>query len=349
MRALSSGYETAEAARLKCYVAANGRDPRFPEDIKDYLTSRGFEVIGNPFSGKVSEDELIDLIKDVDGTLAANEPYTAKVFDSLPKLKIVSRVGVGFDTVDVKAATERGVIVTTSPVRELAQAMAEHTFALLLSFTKKVPQLNSDLRKGDWRPGYWGKQMTDLYGLTFGLFGVGRIGSEVAKRAKAFDMKLIYHDVVRREDLEKSLGMEYVSFDRLLAESDVLSLHTPLSPATKGIIDDAAFAKMKPSAILVNTARGAVVDEPALVRALETGRIAGACLDAYSLEPLAAPHPLHKLEDRLPNLVITPHLGYGARTGRAMIYYAATQMIDGVEGRVPQNMLNPEVIARRRH
>jgi len=257
---------------LKCYVAANGRDPRFPEDIKDYLTSRGFEVIGNPFSGRVSEDELIDLIKDVDGTLAANEPYTAKVFDALPKLKIVSRVGVGFDTVDVKAATERGGIVTTSPVHELAQAMAEHTFALLLSFTKKVPQLNSDLRKGDWRPGYWGKQMTDIYGLTFGLFGVGRIGSEVAKRAKAFDMKLIYHDVVRREDLEKSLGMEYVSFDRLLAESDILSLHTKLTPATRHMINAGNFPLIKPGALIVNTSRGELIELHALVGALKAGR-----------------------------------------------------------------------------
>jgi phosphoglycerate dehydrogenase-like enzyme len=226
--------------------------------------------------------------------------------------------------------------------------MAEHTFALLLSFMKKVPQTNASVRAGEWRTGAWGKELGDLYGLTFGLLGVGRIGSETAKRAKAFDMKLIYYDVVRREDLEKSLGMEYVSFDRLLAESDVLSVHTPLTPQTRGIINDAAFAKMKPSAILVNTARGAIVDEAALVRALEQGRIAGACIDAFSVEPLALPHPLYKLGDRLPNLVVTPHLGYGPRTGRAMMYLAANQMLDALAGKVPQNMLNPEVIPRRR-
>jgi phosphoglycerate dehydrogenase-like enzyme len=333
---------------LKCYVAPNSKDPRFPEDIKDYLTSKGIEVISNPYSGALTEDQLIELIKDADGTLASNEPYTAKVFDALPRLKIVSRVGVGYDAVDVKAATERGVIITTAPVPELAKSMAEHTFALLLAFCKKVPQTNAALREGDWRTGVWGKQIVDIYGLTFGLLGVGRIGSEVAKRAKSFDMKLIYHDVVRREDLEKSLGMEYVSFDRLLAESDVLSLHSPLTPQTRGIINEAAFAKMKPSAILVNTARGAVVDEPALARALEQGRIAGACVDAFSVEPLAPPHPFYKLEDRLPNLLITPHLGYGPRTGRAMIYQAANQVIDALNGRVPQNMLNPEVIPRRR-
>ena len=333
---------------MKCYVAANGRDPRFPEDIKDFLSSHGFEVIGNPYSGAISEDQLIELIKGAEGTLAANEPYTARVFDALPALKVVSRVGVGFDAVDVKAATERGVIVTTTPVHELAQAMAEHTFALLLSLAKRVPQMNESLREGEWRTTYWGRQVTDLYGLTIGLLGVGRIGSEVAKRAKAFDMKIIYNDVLRREDLEQSLGMEYVTFDKLLAESDVLSLHTPLLASTRGIINDAAFSRMKASAILVNTARGAVVDEAALVRALESGRIAGACIDAYSAEPLAPPHPLYKLQDRLPNLIMTPHLGYGSRTGRAMIYHAANQMIDAIEGRVPQNMLNPDVIPRRR-
>lgn len=333
---------------MKCYVAANGRDPRFPEDIKDYLNSKGIETIANPYSGAITEDQLIELIKDADATLAAGEPYTAKVFRSLPKLKVVARVGVGYDVVDMKAATENGVVVTTTPVHALAQGMAEHTFALLLSFMHKVPQMSSDLRKGEWRTGYWGKRVEDLYGLTFGMFGMGRIGSETAKRAKAFDMRLIYHDVVRREDLEESLGMEFVSFDRLLAESDVLSLHSPLTPQTRRIIGSAAFSKMKPTAVLLNTARGAIVDEAALAKALEEGRIAGACVDTYSIEPLAPPHPFYRLEDRLPNLLITPHMGYGPRTGRTMIYFAADQVVDLLSGKVPQNVLNPEVLPHRR-
>jgi glyoxylate reductase len=208
--------------------------------------------------------------------------------------------------------------------------------------------MNADLRQGEWRTSYWGSRMQDLYGLTFGLFGVGRIGSETAKRAKAFDMKLIYHDVVRREDLEKSLGMEYVSFERLLAESDILSLHSPLTPQTRGIINADAFRRMKPTAVLINTARGAVVDEAALVVALEQGTIAGACIDTFSVEPLAPPHPFYKLQDRLPNLILTPHMGYGPRTGRRMMYFAADQMMDALEGRVPPNVLNPEVLGRRR-
>jgi phosphoglycerate dehydrogenase-like enzyme len=332
----------------KCFVAASGKDPRAPQDISQYLSSKGMDTITNPYPGTMTEDELIGHIKEADGSLASNEPYTGKVFDALPKLKIVSRVGVGFDAVDVKAATERGVIVTTAPVHELMQGMAEHTFALLLSFVKKVPQQNDAVRRGEWRGGVWGKQVGDLYGLTFGLFGVGRIGTEVAKRAKSFDMKIIYHDVVRREDLERSLGIEYVPFDRLLAESDVLSLHSPLTPQTKAVINESAFNKMKPTAILVNTARGGIVDEAALVRALEQNRIAGACIDAFTVEPLAPPHPFYKLGDRLPTLIVTPHLGYGPRTGRAMMYQAADQVVDAVAGKVPANVLNPEVLPHRR-
>jgi glyoxylate reductase len=162
-------------------------------------------------------------------------------------------------------------------------------------------------------------------------------------------MRVLYFDTVRRNDLEESLGIEYVQMDRLLAESDVISLHTPLTEQTRGMVDEDAFSRMKRTAIIVNTARGAVVDEDALVRALASGRIAGACIDAYSVEPLASPHPLHKLGERLPNLIVTPHLGYGPRTGMAMIYHAARQVVDGLAGKVPPNVLNPEVLAHRRH
>ena len=153
---------------------------------------------------------------------------------------------------------------------------------------------------------------------------------------------------MRRTDLEFSLGLEYVGFDRLLAESDVLSVHAPLTKETRGIIGVEALSRMKPTAVLVNTARGAVVDETALVGALERGEMAGACVDAFSTEPLAAPHPFYKLQERLPNLVLTPHLGYGQRTGRAMIYQAAKQVVDALDGKVPENVLNPEVIPHRR-
>jgi phosphoglycerate dehydrogenase-like enzyme len=333
---------------MKCYVAANGQDPRFPEDVKDYLLAHKIQVIGNPYPGAISEDQLIELIAEADGTLAAGEPYTARVFSALPRLKIISRVGVGYDVVDMDAATKAGVIVTTTPVPELAKAMAEHTFALLLSLMKQVPQMNSGVRNGEWRTVNWGSKVDDLYGLTLGLLGVGRIGAEVARKARAFDMKVIYHDTVRRNDLESSLGIEYVTFDHLLAESDVLSLHAPLTKETRGIIGAEALGRMKPTSILVNTARGAVVDEAALAGALERGQIGGACIDAFSKEPLAAPHPFYKLQDRLPNLVLTPHLGYGQRTGRAMIYQAAKQLIDALDGKVPENVLNPAVIPHRR-
>ena len=332
---------------MKCFIAANGRDPRFP-DVGEYIASRGIECISNPYTGRMTEDQVIELIKDADATLASGEPYTAKVFAGAPKLKVVARVGVGYDVVDVRAATEQGVMITTTPIKELAQGMAEHTLALTLAVMKKIPQMNAGLRNGEWRTSVWGTQVQDLYGLTFGLFGLGRIGSEVAKRARAFDMKVVYHDVIRRPDLETSLGIEYVSFERLLQESDVLSLHTPLTPQTKGIIGKDAFSRMKPTSVVVNTARGAVVDEEALVTALKEGRIAGAGIDTFSIEPLAPPHPFYMLKDSLPNLVITPHMGYGPRTGRAMMYFAADQMMDALSGKVPQFVLNTDVLPHRR-
>ncbi len=199
-----------------------------------------------------------------------------------------------------------------------------------------------------WRPSYWGGEIRELYGLTLGLLGVGRIGGEVAKRARAFQMRVIYHDVVRREDLEQSLGMEPVSLERLLSESDVLSIHSPLTPQTRNLIDENALAKMKRFALLVNTARGAIVDEAALASALTEGRLGGACVDTFSEEPPTPSHPFYNLKDRLPNLILTPHSGYGVRTGRAMVSQAAKQIVDALKGGVPENLLNPEALARRR-
>jgi len=333
---------------MKCFLPFTGQDPRFSRDVAAYLASRGVESILNPERGAPTEEQLAHLLRDADGALAGTERYTGQVMDSAPRLKIISRVGVGYDSVDVKAATERGVLVTIAAVPELAEGMAEHTFALILTFMKQIPYMDADLRSGNWRPYHWGGEVRDLYGLTLGLLGVGRIGGEVAKRARAFRMRVIYYDIVRREDLEQSLGMEPVTLDDLLAESDVLSIHSPLTPQTKNLINENALAKMKKSALLVNTARGAIVDETALMKALMEGRLAGACLDTFSEEPLSASHPFYSLKDRLPNLIMTPHTGYGVRTGSAMVHQAAKQVADTLEGGVPENLLNPEALARRR-
>ncbi|GBC74898.1 Hydroxypyruvate reductase [archaeon HR06] len=317
---------------------------RFPKDIKDYLEAHKIEVIENPYGRKLSEEELMSLIKDCDATLAAAEPYTKKVLEVAKKLKIIARMGVGYDNVDLKAATERGIYVTWTPIPELAYAMAEHTMALILTFVKRIPYMNQEVRKGIWEPEKWGALIEDLYHLTLGLLGVGRIGGEVAKRAKAFGMSIIYYDIVRRKDLEDSLGIKYVSFNDLLSLSDILSIHTPLTPETKGMINEEAINKMKRNAIIINTARGAIIDEKALAKALMENRIAGACLDVLSEEPPTETHVFYKLGDRLQNLILTPHIGYGQHTGRAMGLTAAEDVVRVLRGERPKYLLNIEVI-----
>ncbi|MEM4312246.1 MAG: phosphoglycerate dehydrogenase [Nitrososphaerales archaeon] len=320
---------------------------RFPKDIRDYLEAHRVEVIENPYGRKLNEDEVIELIKDCDATLAAAEPYTKRVIDSAKRLKIIARMGVGYDNVDLKAATEKGIFVTWTPIPELAYAMAEHTMALILTFVKRIPYMNQEIRKGIWEPEKWGIKVEDLYHLTLGLLGLGRIGGEVAKRAKTFGMNLIYYDIVRRKDLEESLGIKYVSFDELLAQSDILSIHTPLTPETKGIINEQAISKMKKNAIIVNTARGAIIDEEALSKALIENKIAGACLDVLSEEPPTKSHVFYKLGDKIPNLIFTPHLGYGQYTGRVMGITAAEEVIRVLSGEKPKYLLNTEVLSKR--
>jgi phosphoglycerate dehydrogenase-like enzyme len=178
------------------------------------------------------------------------------------------------------------------------------------------------------------------------LLGVGRIGAEVAKRAKAFGMKIIYYDVVRRQDLENSLGMRFVHFDELLSESDVLSIHTPLTPQTHHVIDAKALSKMKKTAIIVNTARGPIIDEKALADALKKGEIAGAALDVFSEEPLTSSHVFHQLGESLPNLIITPHHGIGMYTVRAMIRGAAEEVVTVLSGGEPRYAVNKIVKTR---
>ncbi len=311
-----------------------------PGEAKDFLESHGIDLVVGTKDRHLTEDELLALIGDADATLAGGDPYTRRVINSAPKLRIIARAGVGYDKVDVEAATARRVFVTTSPVVELAEAMAEHTMALTLSFVKRIPQRNDEVRSGMWEPTKWWGRMDDLYHLTMGLLGLGRIGVEVAKRARAFGMEVLYHDVVRRKDLEDSLGIKYVAFDELLSRSDILSLHTPLTPQTKNIIDERALSKLKRSAVLVNTARGALVDERALADALRTGRIAGACLDVFTEEPLSPTHVFYRLGESFPELILTPHSGVGMHTMRAMIRAASEEITTVLEGGVPKYAIN---------
>ncbi|HEY8483708.1 MAG TPA: phosphoglycerate dehydrogenase, partial [Longimicrobiales bacterium] len=218
------------------------------------------------------------------------------------RLKVIGRAGVGVDNIDVEAATERGIAVLNAPSGNTISA-AELTMALLLALVRRIPAADRSMKAGEWdRKSFSG---IELYGKTLGLIGAGRIGREVAKRARAFEMRVIAYDPYLTEEQARALDIERASFDEVLRRADVVSLHVPLTETTAGMINEAALAKMKPGALLVNAARGGVVDEDAVCRFLQEGRLGGAAFDVYEEEPLPADHPLRKLN----NVVLTPHLG----------------------------------------
>jgi len=252
-----------------------------------------------------SKQELLKIIGRFDGAIvAASEPFDREVINTGRKLKVISRVGVGYDNVDVKAAVERGIYVTVTPVN--AETVADTAFGLIFAAARKIPQAHIYVKSGGWssrKPNVF--TGFDVFGKTMGIIGLGRIGSVVAKRARGFDMRVLYHDEVKRRSLEKELGVEFVPFEELLLKADIVTIHTPLSEETKGLIGEKELKTMKRTAILINTARGPIVDEAVLCKALKEGWIAGAGLEVYVNEPINADNPILTLE----NVVFLPHLG----------------------------------------
>src|SRR5881394_1880517 len=294
------------------------------------------DLIIPPKPGPFSADELLKLLPDMDGVLASMDKFTAAVLESsaAAKLKIISRWGVGYDAIDVPAATQAGIVVAYVPGL-LDEAVADFAFALLLALARRVHIGHHDMSNGVWR-GVWGN---DVFGKTLGILGCGRIGRAVARRATGFGMRLIAHDVHPSSEAEK-LGVRFVSLEELLGESDFLSLHAALTPQNRGLIGEAQLRKMKKTAYLINTARGALVDENVLVRALQEGWIAGAALDAFAVEPMPADHALRKA----PNVLLTPHLASWAReTGERVSATAAQAIVDLMNGRRPTLVAAPEV------
>ncbi len=250
----------------------------------------------------LKEPELAPLLADVDALIVRSETkVTASLMDRAPRLAVVGRAGVGVDNIDVAAATERGVYVVNAPLGNIVAA-AEHAIALALSLLRKIPEADRSVRAGEWnRAKLMGRE---LRGKTLGLIGIGRVGSEVARRAAAFEMKVIAHDPYATEASARAAGATLVELEEVLARADVISLHTPLTDKTRGMIDAAALAKMKPTTVLVNASRGEVVDPQALADALAAGTIAGAALDVFPTEPLPADSPLRGA----PRTVFTPHI-----------------------------------------
>jgi len=294
------------------------------------------EPIIPPKMGALKAEELLPLLEGVEAGLVSPDDYSARVLNSpeASRLKIISRWGVGYDSIDVPAATKLGIVVAYTPGL-LDEAVADLTWALLLGSARRVAEAHHLMRTGEWRL-LWGH---DVGGRTLGILGCGRIGLAVAQRASGFNMRVIAYDVAPSEAAKK-LGVQFVSLDELFRESDYLTLHAAATPENRGIINETRLRQMKRSAYLVNAARGSLVDEPALVRALNEGWIAGAALDVYCTEPLPADHPLRST----PRLVLTPHQASFARaTGERVSLTAAQAIVDLKNGKRPKLTLNPEV------
>jgi glyoxylate reductase len=303
---------------------------------REMLGGDRFQLVTPAKYGPLPEAEIRPLLDGMDAVYASVDKYTAAVLASpqAARLKVISRWGVGYDSIDVAAATREGIVIAYTPGL-LNEAVADYAMALLLGVARRIHEGYATMRAGKWMP-MWGH---DIAGKTLGLVGCGRIGQAVAKRAGGFGMRLLAFDPAPQPDAEK-LGIRFVPLDELLAESDFVSLHAALTPETRGLIGEPEFRCMKKSAYLVNTARGAVVDEAALVRALHEGWIAGAALDAFTTEPLPATHPLVTA----PNLLLTPHqASFGFDTGTRVSEAAARAIVECHAGRRPQWVVNPEV------
>jgi glyoxylate reductase len=262
------------------------------------------------------------------------------LLEKAPRLRVVSNMAVGVDNIDLQACTQRGIPVGHTP-GVLTEGTADLAMTLLLAAARRLVEANRDARKGRWKTwsptGWLG---ADLYGATLGIVGLGKIGSAVAQRGRAFGVRLVYNDPHRQPELERRLGAEYLPLAELFAVSDFISLHTPLTEETRGMIGAKQLRSMKPSAILVNTSRGPIVDSQALVQALRKGWIAAAALDVTDPEPLPPEHPLFKLD----NCLITPHIGSATQnTRRRMAERAAENLIAGLQGRRLPYCVNPQV------
>ncbi|MFZ5808255.1 MAG: 2-hydroxyacid dehydrogenase [Chloroflexota bacterium] len=261
-----------------------------------------------------------------------------------PRLRVVSNMAVGYDNIDVAACTARGIAVGNTP-GVLTDATADLTMALLLAAARRLPESSQDARQGrwtTWSPAGW--LGADLNGATLGIVGIGKIGQAVARRGRGFGMRLIYTDEFPAPPaLEEELSLTRKPFEELIQESDFISLHIPLTPQTRGLIGEKELRRMKPTAILVNTSRGPVVQTEALLKALQENWIGGAALDVTDPEPLPASHPLYAQ----PNCLIVPHIGSATRnTRRRMAELACENLLAGLEGRRLPNCVNPEVYER---
>ena len=308
-----------------------------PGRFRALLHEAGFATLDPPGTGKLSEGDLRAALPESDALLAWGGPITAEMMARAPRLRVIARTGAGYDSVDLAAATTRGIAVTVTPGVN-AESVAEQTFALLLALTRNVVGNDRSIRRGAWDRS---QTVRPLRGTTLGIVGLGRCGRAVAERALAFGMRVVAFSP--RAASAPDARIRYLEFDDLLTQSDVVSLHLPLTPSTRGLFDRNVFARMRPGAFFLNTARGGLVVEADLVESLSSGHLAGAGLDVQASEPPRPDNPLLAL----PNVVFSPHIGgVDCAALDAMAEQAARTLIDLYHAQWPEGcVLNDELRA----
>jgi len=311
------------------------------------LIAAGHEVAVSEFNRPLTGEELVEKVKGIDALLCLlTDRIDGDLMDAAgPQLKVISNYAVGFDNIDVKAATDRQILVCNTPSDEVNESVAEHTWALILALARRVVEADEAVRRGaykGWEPDIF--LGMNLVGKTLGIVGLGRIGTMVARRAKGYNMTVIYNKSTPDLEAEKELGVIFATLDDLLAKSDFVSLHVPLTEETRHMINKKTLAKIKKGAFLVNTARGPVVDERDLIEVLRSGHLGGAGLDVYDNEPNIDPELIG-----MENVVLTPHIASATREAREkMGEMAVSAILDVLSGKKPENLVNQEVWEKRR-
>ena len=306
----------------------------------------GHEVVTWEFDRQMTPQEILEYGPSTDAVLTLlTDRWTGEMMDAFPKLKIISNYAVGFDNIDIKAATEKGIVVTNTTSDVVNEAVAEFTWAMIFALAKQIISADTFAKRGfykGWQPNiFLGHNLT---GKTLGIVGLGRIGTMVALRAQGFGMKVLYYNRDRVQDRERELGVEYREMDQLLSESDFVSLHVPLVDETRHLINAEKLGLAKHGSYLINTSRGGVVDEQALVEALKSGKLAGAALDVHENEPAMNPELM-----QMENVILTPHIASATVEVREkMTEQAVGAILKTLAGEMPETIVNKEVWPKRR-
>lgn len=327
--------------------------PKLRIYVTRQLPERGLKIIKKYFDTEVwpeyappPKKTIIEMAKNVDALATLlSDKIDAEVFDAAPKLKIVAQLAVGFDNINVQEATKRGIYVTNTP-EVLTDTTADFAWALLMAVARRVVEADRYVRKGQWKVSWHPDMMAgrDVHGAIIGIVGAGRIGYAMAKRAKGFDMKILFYDVIPRPEMERDFAARRMDLDVLLKEADFVSIHVPLMKETHHLMNEQKLRVMKKTAYLINNSRGPVVDEKALYKALKEGWIAGAGLDVFEQEPIPMDSPLLKLD----NVVVAPHISSASLETRSkMAEMVADNLVSFFEGKKPPNLVNPDVMKVR--